>query len=204
MTGFQCSPKKGATALNSAWAKAIGGAPSVAQPTSRCNLDSSRSTEASLALCRRSFHPYKPRVPGTPAGCPILRVFCEGWDTTNLDTDRRVSHPLQRTQRMGHPPIRGASCRAKHQPRLNRELVIRKPHTRSCLMLHNRKSGYAGANEGHPPLLSPHRGAIWTSSRSTEASLALCRRSFHPYKPRVPGNSGRDACAYLAAAAASS
>ena len=25
--------------------------------------------------------------------------FCEGWDTTNLDTDRRVSHPLQRAQR---------------------------------------------------------------------------------------------------------
>jgi hypothetical protein len=32
-------------------------------------------------------------------GCPILRAFCEGWDTTNLDTDCRVSHPLQRTQR---------------------------------------------------------------------------------------------------------
>jgi len=53
-----------------------------------------------------------------------LRAFCEGWDTTNLDTDRRVSHPLQRTQRMGHPPIRGASCRAKHQPRPNPELVF--------------------------------------------------------------------------------
>jgi hypothetical protein len=26
-------------------------------------------------------------------GCPILRAFCEGWDTTNLDTDRRVSNP---------------------------------------------------------------------------------------------------------------
>jgi hypothetical protein len=22
-------------------------------------------------------------------GCPILRVLCEGWDTTNLDTNRR-------------------------------------------------------------------------------------------------------------------
>jgi hypothetical protein len=32
-------------------------------------------------------------------GCPILRAFCEGWDTTNLDTDRRVSHPLPRAQR---------------------------------------------------------------------------------------------------------
>jgi hypothetical protein len=57
------------------------------------------------------------------AGCPILRAFCEGWDTTNLATDRRLSHPLRRTQRMGHPPFRGASCRAKHQPRLNREIV---------------------------------------------------------------------------------
>ena len=31
--------------------------------------------------------------------CPILRAVCEGWDTTNLDTDGRVSHPLQRAQR---------------------------------------------------------------------------------------------------------
>jgi hypothetical protein len=29
----------------------------------------------------------------------VLRVLCEGRETTNLDTDRRVSHPLQRTQR---------------------------------------------------------------------------------------------------------
>ena len=43
-------------------------------------------------------------------GCPILCAFRKGWDTTNLDTDRRVSHPLPRAQRMGHPPIRGASC----------------------------------------------------------------------------------------------
>jgi hypothetical protein len=57
------------------------------------------------------------------AGCPILCALCKGWDTMNLDTGRRVSHPLQRAQRMGHPPIRGASCCAKHQPRLNRELV---------------------------------------------------------------------------------
>jgi hypothetical protein len=43
--------------------------------------------------------------------------------TTNLDTDRRVSHPLQKPQRMGHPSFRGASCRAKHQWRLNPGLV---------------------------------------------------------------------------------
>ena len=36
-------------------------------------------------------------------GCPILRALCEGWEATNLDTGGRVSHPLQRTQRMGHP-----------------------------------------------------------------------------------------------------
>ena len=29
----------------------------------------------------------------------------------------------KKTQRMGHPLIRGASCRDKHQPRLNRERV---------------------------------------------------------------------------------
>src|ERR1700689_3888536 len=100
------------------------------------------------------------------AGCPILRAFCEGWDTTNLDTDRRVSHPLQRAQRtpdschaaldktacapfskerrmkfaepsklnrnpggMGHPPFRGASCRAKHPPRPNGALVSAPPNS---------------------------------------------------------------------------
>jgi hypothetical protein len=30
-------------------------------------------------------------------GCPILRAFCEGWVTTNLNTNRRVSDPVQRT-----------------------------------------------------------------------------------------------------------
>ncbi len=50
-------------------------------------------------------------------------LFAEGWDTTNLATERRVSHPLRRTQRMGHPTVRGATWRAKHQPRPNRELV---------------------------------------------------------------------------------
>jgi hypothetical protein len=34
-------------------------------------------------------------------GWPILRVFCEGWDTTNLDTDRRLSHPLQKRKGWG-------------------------------------------------------------------------------------------------------
>src|ERR1700689_1385962 len=33
------------------------------------------------------------------SGCPILRAFCEGWDSTNPRTDSRVSHPLPRTQR---------------------------------------------------------------------------------------------------------
>jgi hypothetical protein len=35
----------------------------------------------------------------------------------NLDTSIRVSHPLQRTQRMGHPEIHGPSCLAKHEAR---------------------------------------------------------------------------------------
>ncbi len=59
------------------------------------------------------------------------RPFCECWfgASANLDTDRFVSHPLQRTQRMGHPPFRGASCRAEHQRWLNREFVsFRRPH----------------------------------------------------------------------------
>jgi hypothetical protein len=99
-------------------------------------------------------------------GCPILRVFCEGWDTTNLDTDRRVSHPLQRTQRMGHPPFRGASCRAKHQPRLHREIVSsRKAAHANMAGAAYRKFGsprlfrptYASANVGHPQLLRQHR-----------------------------------------------
>ena len=70
------------------------------------------------------------QIPG--AGCPILRAFCEGWDTTNLDTDHRLSHPLPRAQRVGHPPIRGASCGAKHQPRLSRELCFLSVIHRRC------------------------------------------------------------------------
>ena len=45
------------------------------------------------------------------------------------------AHPLQRAQRMGHPPIRGASCRAQHQPRLIRELVSSGSFTRGHLLL---------------------------------------------------------------------
>ena len=53
-------------------------------------------------------------------GCPILRAVCEGWDTTNLDTDRRVSHPLQRTQRMGHPSF----CRANYRAQQNGVAIL--------------------------------------------------------------------------------
>jgi hypothetical protein len=59
----------------------------------------------------------------------VLRAFCEGWNTTNLDTDRRVSHPLQRAQRMGHPPIRDVSAVPNTNRRLIEDLfLIRKPH----------------------------------------------------------------------------
>ena len=34
-------------------------------------------------------------------GCPILRAVCEGWDTKNLDTGRRLSHPLQKRKGWG-------------------------------------------------------------------------------------------------------
>ena len=86
----------------------------------RLSLESSTGVADPRDMKRGSSCPRQ-KVQQIP-GCPILRAFCEGWDTTNLDTDGRISHPLQRTQRMGHPPIRGASCRAQHQPRLNREL----------------------------------------------------------------------------------
>ena len=33
------------------------------------------------------------------SGCPILRAFCEGWDTTNLDTD--VAYPTLCKERKG-------------------------------------------------------------------------------------------------------
>jgi hypothetical protein len=101
-----------------------------------------------------------PRVPHPS------RAFCEGWDTKNPDTDRRLSHPLQRTQRMGHPPFRGASCRAKHQPRLHREIVSsRKAAHANMAGAAYRKFGsprlfrptYASANVGHPQLLRQHR-----------------------------------------------
>jgi len=79
-------------------------------------------TMASRAAFRKVVHRCIscPRQRVQPiSGCPILRVLCEGWDTTNLDTDGRVSHPLQRAQRMGHPPIRGL---------IENLFLIRKPH----------------------------------------------------------------------------
>jgi hypothetical protein len=105
-------------------------------------------------------------------GRPILRAFCEGWDTTNLDTDRRLSHPLPRTQRMGHPPFRGASCLAKHQPRLIRELVSSQKAAHAvCLVPRNRKSGYAGAIlEGHPRSLLRERGDLCILLSVTEGN----------------------------------
>jgi hypothetical protein len=46
----------------------------------------------------------------------VLRAFCEGWDNTNLDTDRRVSHPLQRKNaKDGAPLFRGASYRGQQK-----------------------------------------------------------------------------------------
>ena len=53
---------------------------------------------------KRAF-PVLGRKCNKSPGAPSFALFCEGWDTTNLDTDRRVSHPLLRAQRMGHPPF---------------------------------------------------------------------------------------------------
>jgi hypothetical protein len=63
-------------------------------------------------------------------GCPILRAFCEGWDTTNLDTDGRVSHPLQKkSAKDGAPAFSWCFLLPNTKPRLNRELVSsQKPH----------------------------------------------------------------------------
>jgi hypothetical protein len=45
--------------------------------------------------------------------------------------------------------------------------LIRKPHTRSCLVLRNRKSGYARANLGHPVL----RLGVMTKDRTKLSPL---------------------------------
>jgi hypothetical protein len=52
--------------------------------------DSARSTTQSNI---ESGAYVKPREVQPTSGCPILRVVCEGWDTTNLDAHRCVSHP---------------------------------------------------------------------------------------------------------------
>ena len=112
-------------------------------------------------------------------GCPILRVFCEGWDTTNLDTDRRISHPLPRAQRMGHPPIRGASCRAQHQPRLKRELV---------------SSQLGGVNERNPASSTGNPGGWGT--RWFAALTAVINTAFvasDALRPFSPARDGQDA-----------
>ena len=62
-------------------------------------------------------------------GCPILCAFRKGWDTTNLDTGCRVSHPLQ--MRKGWGTRLFVVLHAV--PNTNRGLIenlflIRKPH----------------------------------------------------------------------------
>ena len=132
----------------------------------------------------------------------VLRAFCEGWDITNLDTDRRVSHPLQRTQRMAHPPFRGASCRAKHQRRLNRELVssqsstgvadpprhetglflFRKPHAWSLIVPRSTKSGGGVHRDSWYPTLRKQREG-WGTRRfvalppGTSSLLSIARNA---------------------------
>jgi hypothetical protein len=54
---------------------------------------------------------------GCVTGNPGPSRFLRRVGSKNLDTNVRVSHPLQRTQRMGHPEIHGASCFAKHESR---------------------------------------------------------------------------------------
>jgi hypothetical protein len=62
-------------------------------------------------------------------GAPSFALFCEGWDTTNLDTDRRVSHPLQRAQRMGHPPfVVLPAMQSTNGGFIENLFLIRKPH----------------------------------------------------------------------------
>src|ERR1700683_4016168 len=60
-------------------------------------------TEVRAATSKTPVATVKPRFRSFGrrrfAGGPILRAFGEGWGTTNLDTNRPVSHPLQRTHR---------------------------------------------------------------------------------------------------------
>jgi hypothetical protein len=113
---------------------------------------------------------------GCAAGNPgSFALFCEGWDTTNLDTDRRVSHPLQRTQRMGHPPFRGGSRLAKHPGQLNRANSLSGSYQRRCLSRCGRRSRYAEAASLHTGKRSrlggrPPRSAEYPSSCSLPAS----------------------------------
>jgi hypothetical protein len=39
----------------------------------------------------------------------VLRAFCEGWDTTNLDTDRRVSGSFAKSAKDPDFLLRGPS-----------------------------------------------------------------------------------------------
>jgi hypothetical protein len=74
------------------------------------------SLELSTALpTRGEWNGLRQEVQPT-SGCPILRIL-RRVGSTNLDTKVRVSHPLQRTQRMGHPEIHGPSYLPKHEAR---------------------------------------------------------------------------------------
>ena len=162
----------------------------------RLSLKSSTDVADARDMKRGHFLSWGESATNPPgAGCPILRAFCEGWDTTNLDTNRRLSHPLQRTQRMGHPPFRGASCRANtNRGLIEKSFLLRKPHTRSCLMLRNRKSRYVEANVGHPSVtqVSLSRGLAQARCDPSGRDWLLLHMRFAgssatPHPARAPG-----------------
>ena len=49
-------------------------------------------------------------------GCPILCGLCKGWDTRRSVSRFVVSHPSQKTRRMGHPGICCTFCRGQEMP----------------------------------------------------------------------------------------
>ena len=134
----------------------------------------------SLKESRTRCHGWD-RAVGNPGS---FAFFCEGWDTTNLATDRRVSHPLPRAQRMGHPPFRGASCRVKHQLRLNREFVSFQP-VRLTPQHRWTLAPRPQATEPHLKLVIPNSVAGFPTAQ--HQTWPRVRHSFHP-------SAGRSGC----------
>src|ERR1700679_2581210 len=92
---------------------------------------------------------------------------------------------------MGHPPFRGASCRAKNQPRLNHELVsYRNPGSSVSALLLVEEPSASASRKYHLALDSPEMLVYTTSLPDCRVPVMMHIQNFPCFPRRI--SSGRE------------